>query len=181
VTWHRVADALDVSRPCRTGLEQADLAVLRFAVGAGDVSDDDQAFGEWSVLVAAVTVGVAEGALRAAERYAAERSQFGAPIATFTGLRALLALMHERTASARALSLHAAAHAHGSADAAAALDAASRTAVDVCLDAVQVHGGYGYIDEYPIASRLRDAVSLRARARSREALATVAGSRLAVS
>jgi len=57
-----------------------------------------------------------------------------------------------------------------------------RTAVAVALDAIQVHGGYGYIEEYPVAAMLRDAISLRARSFARrDAVAALAGSGAGVS
>jgi hypothetical protein len=164
----------------RTGLAQAvlrDLAVPPLA--DRDAAASEAALHEWALLTASVCVGVAEGSLRDAETYAAVRSQFGAPIATFAGLRALMAEMHVRTAAARSL-VRAAVESGPGGDASwTALAAAGRAAVDVSLDAVQVHGGYGYTEEYPVAARLRDAISLRARGGGhRAAVAGVATSRL---
>jgi hypothetical protein len=134
---------------------------------------------EWDALLAAVCVGVADASLSAAEGYAQQRFQFGAALSTFTALRALMADMAVRVDGARVLVERALAPEASDNAAAVALATAARAAVDVGLDAIQVHGGYGYTDEYPVADRLRDAVSLRARGGGRRlALATVAQSRL---
>jgi hypothetical protein len=163
----------------RTGLVQAQLADISLAGDQEGPTVDASAFREWSTLVSAVGVGIAAGALEAAERYSADRVQFGAPIASFAGLRALLASMYERTAAARALGLAAAAEDAAAELGPSAADVAGRAALSVSLDAVQVHGGYGYMDEYPVASRVRDAVSLRARTGQRGALSAIASARLA--
>ncbi|QYX76619.1 acyl-CoA dehydrogenase family protein [Streptomyces akebiae] len=131
---------------------------------------------DWDLFTSAVGLGLAEKALHTAETYAGERRQFGAAIGTFAGLRAILAEMRIRVRTVHAMLDSAAA---GDLDTAELLAQAGRTAVDVCLDAIQVHGGYGYIDEYPVAGLLRDAVSLRARGGGRRTvLAQIASRRL---
>jgi alkylation response protein AidB-like acyl-CoA dehydrogenase len=112
--------------------------------------------------IAAQAVGIAQGALEVAAAYAKERRQFGKPIAELQMIQAMLADMDASTESARHL-LYAACEAieHGDGDPArwAAIcklvggDAAMR----VTTDAVQVLGGYGYIDEYPVERMMRDA------------------------
>jgi alkylation response protein AidB-like acyl-CoA dehydrogenase len=112
--------------------------------------------------IAAQAVGIAQGALDVAARYATERKQFGRPIAEFQMIQAMLADMDAATEGARQLLYKACAEIEaGSADAArwsamcklVAGDAAMR----VTTDAVQVLGGYGYIDEFPVERMMRDA------------------------
>jgi len=112
--------------------------------------------------IAAQAVGLAQGALEFATAYARERRQFGQRIGDFQMVSALLADMDAQVEAARALTYHACAEiAAGSAAAArwaslcklVAGDAAMR----VTTDAVQVLGGYGYIDEFPVERMMRDA------------------------
>jgi alkylation response protein AidB-like acyl-CoA dehydrogenase len=112
--------------------------------------------------IAAQAVGIAQGALEVATRYAKERKQFGRPIGDLQMIQAMLADMDARTEAARQL-LYAACAAidAGEADAArwAALCklVAGDAAMAVTTDAVQVLGGYGYIDEFPVERMMRDA------------------------
>ena len=112
--------------------------------------------------IAAQAVGIAQGALEAATRYARERRQFGRPIGEFQLIQGMLADMDAATEGARQLLYKACTEIEaGSADAArwsamcklVAGDAAMR----VTTDAVQVLGGYGYIDEFPVERMMRDA------------------------
>jgi alkylation response protein AidB-like acyl-CoA dehydrogenase len=112
--------------------------------------------------VAAQAVGIAQGATDHAVAYAAERRQFGQPIADFQGIQFKLADMETRTAAARELLYRACAKVDaGDADmgkySAMAKLFASDTAMAVTVDAVQVLGGYGYVTEYPVERYLRDA------------------------
>jgi alkylation response protein AidB-like acyl-CoA dehydrogenase len=112
--------------------------------------------------VAAQAVGIAQGATDHAVAYAAERRQFGQPIADFQGIQFKLADMETRTAAARELLYRACAKIDaGDADmgkySAMAKLFASDTAMAVTVDAVQVLGGYGYVTEYPVERYLRDA------------------------
>ncbi|MEU2686864.1 acyl-CoA dehydrogenase family protein [Streptomyces hygroscopicus] len=162
----------------RSGLREAALRTVR---PHGTVETLPDAVGrrtarDWDLFTAAVSLGTAEKALHAAETYAGERRQFGSAIGSFAGLRALLAEMRIRVCTVRGMLDGAVA---GDFDTAELLAEAGRTVVDVCVDAIQVHGGYGYIDEYPVAGLLRDAVSLRARGGGRRSLvAQVAARRL---
>ncbi|WP_326686202.1 acyl-CoA dehydrogenase family protein [Streptomyces sp. NBC_01795] len=162
----------------RSGLSEAALRTVRL----GDTTEelpDTVALAiarDWDLFTGAVALGLSERALVTAETYAAERRQFGSPISAFAGLRAMLAEMQIRICAVRSMLGRAAA---GDLDTAEVLALAGRAAVDVCLDAIQVHGGYGYIDEYPVAGLLRDALSVRARGGGRRALvAQVAARRL---
>ena len=112
--------------------------------------------------IAAQAVGIAQGALEVAAAYAKERRQFGKPIAELQMIQSMLADMDAATEAARQL-LYAACEAieSGNGDAArwAAICklVAGDAAMRVTTDAVQVLGGYGYIDEYPVERMMRDA------------------------
>jgi alkylation response protein AidB-like acyl-CoA dehydrogenase len=116
------------------------------------------------ISVAAGAVGLAQGALDAAVRYAGEREQFHRPIASFQLVQELLAdsvvdvrasrlLTHQ---VARAVDAGAGPKEYAT-DASIAKYHASETAVRVSNNCLQVFGGYGYIDEYPVGKYLRDA------------------------
>jgi alkylation response protein AidB-like acyl-CoA dehydrogenase len=112
--------------------------------------------------IAAQAVGIAQGALEVATRYARERKQFGRAIGEFQMVQALLADMDAQTEAARQLLYKACVEIDaGAADASrwAALCklVAGDTAMRVTTDAVQVLGGYGYIDEFPVERMMRDA------------------------
>ena len=112
--------------------------------------------------VAAQAVGIAQGATDHAAAYARERRQFGRPIAEFQGIQFKLADMETRTAAARELLYRASAKIDrhepdaGKYSAMAKLFA-SDTAMWVSVEAVQVLGGYGYVNEYPVERYMRDA------------------------
>lgn len=111
--------------------------------------------------VAAGCVGAARGALEAALHYAKEREQFGKPIAGFQLVQELLADMAVETDAARLLTWRVADLADRNqpfgTEASMAKLFASEAAVKVANNAIQVFGGYGYIDEYPVGKYLRDA------------------------
>jgi alkylation response protein AidB-like acyl-CoA dehydrogenase len=112
--------------------------------------------------IAAQAVGIAQGALEVASRHARERRQFGKPIGELQMVAAMLADMDASTEAARHLLYTACQEIEaGSPDAArwAAICklVAGDAAMRVTTDAVQVLGGYGYIDEYPVERMMRDA------------------------
>lgn len=114
------------------------------------------------VTIAAQAVGIAQGALDAAVGYTSRREQFGQPVAEFQGVRFTLADMAMRIEAARALTYVAAAHSErGNGDlgyfGAAAKCFASDVAMAVTTDAVQLFGGYGYTQDYPVERMMRDA------------------------
>jgi alkylation response protein AidB-like acyl-CoA dehydrogenase len=113
------------------------------------------------VVAAAQGVGVAQAALDRAVAYTKERIQFGRPLASFQGVQYSLAEMAARTASARQMYYLAAWQIdHGQIDpqtVSIAKYLAGRTAVWVTQEAVQLLGGYGYIDEYDVERFYRDA------------------------
>ena len=111
--------------------------------------------------IAAQAVGIAQGALEVAARYAKERHQFGKPIGELQMIQAMLADMDASTEAARQLLYTACEEIEAGRDAArwAAICklVAGDTAMRVTTDAVQVLGGYGYVDEYPVERMMRDA------------------------
>jgi alkylation response protein AidB-like acyl-CoA dehydrogenase len=111
--------------------------------------------------IAALAIGIARSALEYSLSYAAERRQFGQPIKDFQGMQFKLANMGTRIEAARAL-VHRAAAAKDAGEPVSMLSSmaklfASETAMYVTTEAVQVHGGYGYIKEYPVERLFRDA------------------------
>lgn len=111
--------------------------------------------------IAAQSLGIAEAALGHAVDYAKERVQFGKPIAAQQGVGFKLADMATAVEASRLLVFRAAnLRAQGlpcGQEASMAKLFASKTAVDVSIDAVQVFGGYGYTKEYPVERLFRDA------------------------
>jgi isovaleryl-CoA dehydrogenase len=114
------------------------------------------------VLMAAESVGVAQGALEVALSYARERRQFGRPIGDFQLIQGKLADMYTETEAARALTWTALARVEAEDAGARELASAAKlmggdVAMRVTTEAVQVLGGYGYIDEFPVERFMRDA------------------------
>lgn len=111
--------------------------------------------------IAAMALGLAQAAYEAASAYAKERRQFGKAIAEFQGVAFMIADMAVKIDAARLLTYRAAWLKDGgkpyTTEAAMAKLYASEVARDVTNDAVQVHGGYGYVTEYHVERYLRDA------------------------
>ncbi len=111
--------------------------------------------------VAAMGVGLAQGALDEALAYAKQRQAFGRPISKFQAIQAKLADLATEIAAARLLTYHAAwlkdAGRPFSLTAAQAKLKTGRLAVRAADEAVQIHGGYGYMEEYPVCRFYRDA------------------------
>ncbi|WP_423932761.1 acyl-CoA dehydrogenase family protein [Comamonas sp. 23] len=111
--------------------------------------------------IATCSVGAAQGALTQAQRYMQERKQFGKAIASFQALQFKLADMATELVAARQMVRLAASKLDaGARDASTYCAMAKRFATDagfnVCNDALQLHGGYGYIREYPLERLVRD-------------------------
>ncbi|HEV2944637.1 MAG TPA: acyl-CoA dehydrogenase family protein [Solirubrobacteraceae bacterium] len=111
--------------------------------------------------VAAMGVGLAQGALDEALKYAKERKAFGKPISKFQAIQAKLADMSVEIEAARLLVYKAArekdAKRNFTLTAAQAKLKTGRLAVRCAEEAVQIHGGYGFIEEYPVCRMYRDA------------------------
>ncbi|HVF54465.1 MAG TPA: acyl-CoA dehydrogenase family protein [Actinomycetota bacterium] len=112
------------------------------------------------IAIAALAVGLAQGCIDECIKYVGERSAFGQPIGKFQALRFKLADMEMRTQLARQAYYRAAWLAEVGRpykkEAAIAKLFASENAVDVAREAVQIHGGYGYIEEFPVCRHFRD-------------------------
>lgn len=110
--------------------------------------------------IAAQSVGMARAAFEAALRYAKEREAFGVPIFQHQAVQFRLADMATSIEAARQLILHAAALKDAGRpclkEAAMAKLFASEMAERVCSDAIQVHGGYGYVEDFPVERIWRD-------------------------
>jgi alkylation response protein AidB-like acyl-CoA dehydrogenase len=112
--------------------------------------------------VGAQALGIAAGALEDAINYSRQRIQFGAPISSFQAIQHMLADMATQVEASRAL-LYATARMIDAGEKKFAKESAmsklmcSDTAMRVTVDALQVMGGYGYMREYPMEKRMRDA------------------------
>jgi len=113
------------------------------------------------ISIAALSLGIARGALDATVEYASVRQQFGKPIASFQLTRAKLADMATDVEAARLLTMRAAALKDAgrtvTLESSMAKVYASEAAVRVGEEAVQIHGGYGYTTDYPVERAWRDA------------------------
>jgi short-chain 2-methylacyl-CoA dehydrogenase len=112
------------------------------------------------IAIAALAVGLAQGCVDESIRYAKQRTAFGRPIGDFQALQFKIADMAMKTELART-AYHRAAWLKElgrpyKKEAAMAKLYASEIAVDVARDAVQIHGGYGYIEEFPVCRHFRD-------------------------
>ena len=142
-------DSVRVPDSSRLGREGEGFKVAMSALDNGRIS------------LAAGCVGIAQGCLDASVTYAAERRQFGKPISSFQLVQELLADMSVELEAARLLTWRAALLADSgqrhTLESSAAKYYASEGSVRAANAAVQVHGGYGYVDEYPVGKYLRDA------------------------
>lgn len=112
--------------------------------------------------IGAQAVGIAQGALDHALKYAKERVQFGKPVSSFQGVQFMFADMGTQVEAARALVYSTARLIDSGAKDISKLSAmsklfASDVAMKVTTDAVQIFGGYGYMREYPVEKYMRDA------------------------
>jgi len=125
-----------------------------------------QSLTETRILIAAMSLGIAQAAMEVAVAYARQREQFGQPIINFEGVSFMLADMAIQVECTRSLIYQIAAmvdagqrkqHYHASVAKCFAAD----TAMKVTTDAVQVLGGYGYTKEYPLEKMMRDAKAMQ--------------------
>ncbi len=113
------------------------------------------------ISIAALSLGIAQGAFEAALHYSKERHQFNKPISSFQGISFKLADMATKIEAARLLTFRAADMKNKglpvNKESAMAKLYASEVAVDVANEAVQIFGGYGYIKDFPVEKYYRDA------------------------
>lgn len=114
------------------------------------------------ITIAAQALGLAQGALEVATNYAKERKQFGKPIFEFQAVQFMLADMAMQIEAARGLTYQAAVKSEREESDLTFFSAASKcfatdVAMKVTTDAVQVLGGYGYVNDYPVERMMRDA------------------------
>ena len=112
--------------------------------------------------IASCSLGAAQAALQQSLRYVEERKQFGKPLSQFQALQFKLAdMLTDLTASRQMVRLaaHKLDHGHGEASlyCAMAKRFATDQCFDVCNEALQLHGGYGYLNDYPLERWVRDA------------------------
>jgi alkylation response protein AidB-like acyl-CoA dehydrogenase len=159
----------------RTGLRGLGTDVLELDLALDDDASvlpaavADRALAWVAVATAVAATAVAATAHAEATAYVAERRQFGGPLADLPLVREMLDEARERLAQAeaRVAQLVEADPARAAAEE-GAVRAVARTAVEVCDTALQLHGGYGYVDELPLERRLRDSLTLRALAAATE-------------
>ncbi|WP_134671270.1 acyl-CoA dehydrogenase family protein [Halorussus marinus] len=121
-----------------------------------------QFFDETRTMVAAQGVGIAKGACERALEYAQERDQFGQPISEFQAIQHKLAEIHTKTEAARNLTYKSAWSINNEDDqltqlASMAKEFSSRVAVEAADEAVQIHGGSGYVNDFDVERLYRDA------------------------
>ena len=122
--------------------------------------------GEWErICVPAAELGMMQRQLEASVRYAAERRQFGQPIGKFPAIAEKIANMDSRLETARLVLYRAAwlkkQDRNTARESAIARSYVADAAIQTCRDALQIHGGYGYMTEYQIERDLRDAISTK--------------------
>jgi alkylation response protein AidB-like acyl-CoA dehydrogenase len=148
-----ILDSARVPRDRLVGAEGQGFKIALAALDAGRLG------------IAACAVGLAQAALDAAVAYAKERRQFGRAIGEFQGMQFLLADMATSVSAARALYVSAARRKDRglafSVDAAKAKLFATDAAMRVTTDAVQVFGGYGYVEDFPVERYMREAKVLQ--------------------
>ncbi len=144
-----IFDGVEVAAERRIGAEGQGLAIALHALDNGRLG------------IAAAATGLAQAALDVAASYATQRRQFGRAIAQFQGLAFLLADMQAAVASARATYLHAARLKDAGLPCTTESSVAKLTATDAAMrvttDAVQVLGGYGYTEDFPVERFMREA------------------------
>ncbi|MEA2499217.1 MAG: hypothetical protein QOH26_1622 [Actinomycetota bacterium] len=152
-TWMLQMDAAEVPLERRVGDEGQGFRIALASLDSGRLG------------IAACSIGLAQRAFDEALRFSSEREQFGRPVNANQGLQFMLADMSTQIEAGRALYRYAASLRDAGEDysiaAAQAKLFCSDTAMRVTTDAVQLHGGYGYIKEYPVERLMREAKGLQ--------------------
>jgi alkylation response protein AidB-like acyl-CoA dehydrogenase len=160
----------DIKKLGHKGLELCEITFDNATVPVGQLLGDVEGQGFYQMMsaldrgriyMAGASIGIARASLEAALRYAKEREAFGHPIADYQAVKLKLANMALRIDAARLLTINAAAktqaEGRASAESAMAKVFASETCIDASLEAMRIHGGYGYTAEFPIERFYRDA------------------------
>jgi len=145
---------------CEVRFENCDLPLENLVVREDGFRRLLSAFNTQRCLNPSISLGIAEAALDESVRYMRERKAFGRPIGEFQGMRWKLADMYKDIEAGRGLLYRACASANPFPDpllAAAAKVFCNEMALRVTSEAVQVHGGYGFTDEYPVSRFYRSA------------------------
>ena len=140
--------------------DDCELPAENLLLGAGSLKKLLSAFNTQRCLNPSISLGLAEGAFDESLRYAADRKAFDQPIGTFQGMRWKLADMYNQIEAGRGLLYRACALADPFPDplqAAMAKVYCNEMSVRVTSDAIQIHGGYGYTDEYLVSRLFRGA------------------------
>jgi alkylation response protein AidB-like acyl-CoA dehydrogenase len=152
-TWMLRLDDAEVPESRRVGDEGEGFRIALASLDSGRLG------------IAACSIGLAQAAFDAALAFTSDREQFGKPINQNQGLQFMLADMSTQIEAGRALYRHAAQLRDGGQDYSVAAAQAklfcSDVAMKVTTDAVQLHGGYGYISEYPVERYMREAKGLQ--------------------
>jgi alkylation response protein AidB-like acyl-CoA dehydrogenase len=152
-TWALTFDEAGVPHEARLGDEGQGFKIALASLDSGRLG------------IAACSIGLAQGAFDEAVGFTAEREQFGEPVSAHEGIQFMLADMSTQIEAGRRLYRHAAALRDSGQDyslqAAQAKLFCSDVAMRVTTDAVQLHGGYGYIADYPVERYMREAKGLQ--------------------
>lgn len=152
-TWELLFDDCRVPAENLLGQEGEGFTVALSALDAGRLG------------IAATSIGLATAALEASVEFAKDRSQFGRPIIEFEGIQFMLADMATSVEAGRSLLYRAAALKDAgrryTVEASMAKLFCSDVAMRVTTDAVQIHGGYGYVEDYPVERYMREAKALQ--------------------
>ena len=160
----------DLNKLGYRGVDTTELVFQDFRVAADRVIGLEEGRGFYQVMdaletgrvnIAARAVGVATAAFEAAIKYAQERETFGRPIATRQGIQFMLAEMATKIHAARLMTYDAAARKDSGErldlEAGMAKLYASEMCAEVTMDAMRIHGGYGYVKDLPLERYYRDA------------------------
>ncbi|MDQ4143120.1 MAG: acyl-CoA dehydrogenase family protein [Actinomycetota bacterium] len=152
-TWALSLDGAEVPESRRLGNEGEGFRIALASLDSGRLG------------IAACATGLAQAALDAALSFTGDREQFGKPVSANQGIQFMLADMATQIAAGRTMYRHAArlrdAGQDYSIEAAQAKLFCTDTAMRVTTDAVQLHGGYGYVTEYPAERYMREAKALQ--------------------
>ena len=149
------------------GAERLELSGSKARIVTRDADRITRMLDEAKVSLAARAIGAARAAIEFAEAYAADRVQFNQPIGQFESLRELIDSNRVSIEAGEALVLRAAAELDSKSGPVALASMAQRFSADVirksAVDAVQIYGGYGYVNEYPVEKLMRDATAFAVR------------------